>query len=78
MFMALLEGDLWVDGGQREGARFRVRIWQKRTWREHAYWSRYDLREHCDNDGLIRVEERPRLSFYSGIYRREANVSKMS
>ena len=75
--MKLQEGDIWLsektnpDGRPYRGIYFlRVRAWRKRAWRDNGIsWSLLQLRDQNENKGLLKVENRPSLATYTGIYR---------
>ncbi len=80
--MRLQEGDIWLsertgpDGQPYTGVSFlRVRTWRKRAWRDKGVsWSLLQLREQNENKGLLKVENRPPLATYTGIYRYGSEV----
>jgi len=55
---------------------FRVRVWRNGAWRDEGNsWGLTELVDQSTNKGLLKIEHRPKLATYTGVYRYEdANV----
>jgi hypothetical protein len=69
MAIKLQDGDLWVK--REQGYRHTVFKREGGKWVAHAQWHLGELREACESDNLVKIEDRPPLATYTGIYRRQ-------
>jgi hypothetical protein len=78
----LKEGDIWLsERTDRHHSTyiFRIRAWRKGAWRDWGgVWSLANLIDQNTNKGLQKIENRPKLATYTGVYRYNLEKEKDS